>query len=271
MRRLLRIVGLLALAGSLTPATAVASNEMPAPTVYVVRFPAPAQHVLEIEARLPAPSDGGDLELMMATWTPGSYLIREFARHVERVEAEDVEGRDLEVTKTAKNRWRVSADGAAAVVRYRLYCRELSVRTNFVEDDFALLNGAATFLVPAGPEGPLPGAFEVRLELPAGWERAVTALPEAPASRPRAPAFLAPDYDTLVDSPLFAGTGRLHHFEVDGVPHRLLHHGGEGLWDDERSVADVARIVETQRDLWGGLPYPHYLFLNLIVEAGGGR
>lgn len=270
MRRLTRILGLLALVSIPSPATAVASDDMPSTNLYVLRFPAPALHLLEVEARLQPPSDGEELELMMATWTPGSYLIREFSRHVQGVAAEGPDGEPLAVTKRAKNRWRVAPSRGPVVLRYRLYCRELSVRTNFVEDDFALLNGAATFLVPAGPEGPSPGSFEVRLELPPGWERVVTPLSEAPGASPGAPAFIAPDYDTLVDSPLYAGNGRLHRFEVDGVPHRLLHHGGEGVWDDERSVADVARIVATHRDLWGSLPYPHYVFLNLIVEATGG-
>ena len=267
----------LALAALLAPVTAAGADPVMAqtaldPAVYTLRFPAPQSHQVEVEARFPAPGGGPELELLMATWTPGSYLIREFSRHVEALEAEGPDGAPLAVEKTAKNRWRMAAGGRGATVRYRLYGRELSVRTNVVEPDFALLNGAGTFLVAAGPDGPLPGAFEVRLELPDGWQRVVTALPEA-ATPPGGAAswrFTAPDYDTLVDSPIYAGSGRLLRFEVDGVPHRLLHHGGEGVWDDARSVADVERIVRAQRDLWGSLPYPRYLFLNLIVEGGGG-
>jgi predicted metalloprotease with PDZ domain len=273
MCRPARIVGLVAFAANLSAAAAIPSEAMSSTTLYTLRVLAPSTHLLEVEARFAAPSeggDGGDLELMMATWTPGSYLIREFARHVEGLEAARPDGAPLAVEKVAKNRWRVATGGAAVVVRYRVYCRELSVRTNFIEDDFALLNGAATFLVPAGPDGPLPGAFEVRFELPPDWKLAATPLPDAAAGTPRVPAFTARDYDTLVDSPLYAGSGRLYRFEVDGVPHRLLHQGGEGIWDDPRSLADVQRIVETERDLWGALPYPRYLFLNLIVEAGGG-
>ena len=282
MPRLLRFAGALALPAILCSPPAAASESMAEPAVYTLRFAAPESHQVEVEARLPAPGAGADLELLMATWTPGSYLIREHSRNVESVAAEGPGGEALAVEKTAKNRWRVAAAGAPVTVRYRLYCRELSVRTNFVDPDFALLNGAATFLVPAGPKGPLPGRFEVRLETPPGWQRVVTALPEAPPGRggsddgpdsapaPGSRRFTAPDYDTLVDSPIYAGGGRLHRFEVDGVPHRVLHHGGEGVWDDERSVADVERIVRAERDLWGSLPYPRYLFLNLIVEAGGG-
>lgn len=264
------IFGLVASAANLPLAAVITLEAMSSTTLYTLRFPAPANHRLEVEARFEAPADGSGLELMMATWTPGSYLIREFARHVEELEAEGPGGEPLEVEKTTKNRWRIAAPGGPVTVRYSLYCRELSVRTNFVEDDFALLNGAATFLVAAGPDGPLPGGFEIRVELPEAWERVATALPEAPAATPRVPAFTARDYDTLVDSPLYAGSGRLERFEVDGVPHRVLQHGADGFWDDERSLADMVKIVEAERDLWGALPYPRYLFLNLIVEAGGG-
>lgn len=277
MRRPIRLAGVLGLAALAVPvasfgagAAAASAPAMPDPVVYTLRFPEPETHHVEVEARVPAPPGGGPLELMMATWTPGSYLIREYARHVEAVSAEGPGGELRGVRKTAKNRWRVDAEGGPVTLRYRLYCRELTVRTNFVEPGFLLLNGAATFLVPAGPEGPLPGAYEVRLEPPPGFGRVATALPRAPGAGEDEPRFTAPDYDTLVDSPIYAGDGRLQRFEVDGVPHRLLHHGGEGFWDDERAAADVERIVRAHRDLWGELPYPRYLFLNLIVGARGG-
>ena len=89
----------------------------------------------------------------MAVWTPGSYLVREFSRHVEDVKA-SAGGQDRAVEKTAKNRWRVQTGGAPSVtVRYRVYGREMSVRTNFIEADFALINGAATFLTLADDTG----------------------------------------------------------------------------------------------------------------------
>ena len=45
----------------------------------------------------------------MASWTPGSYLIRDFAAHVEGLRAEDADGRVRAVSKIAKNRWRVES------------------------------------------------------------------------------------------------------------------------------------------------------------------
>lgn len=240
-----------------------------AATDYLVRFEAPERHLVEVEATATVPASG-QLDLMMAVWTPGSYLVREFARHVETISAAGSDGAALGIEKTAKNRWRVVASaGSRVTIRYRLYAHELSVRNNFVDPSFALLNGAPTFLVPAAATGPSPGEFTVRLELPASWNRIATALPAAPELG--AHAFRAADYDTLVDSPIYAGRGTLREVEVDGVVHALLDEGGDEFWNGARAAADVGKIAAAHRALFGGaFPYPRYLFLNLLVEADGG-
>lgn len=238
-----------------------------ATTDFTVRFPAPERHTIEVEARATVPADGS-LELMMAVWTPGSYLVREYARHLETISAQGPAGDDLRVTKVAKNRWRVAAPaGERVTVRYRLYAHELSVRTNFVDPDFALLNGAPTFLVPAAAGGPTPGAFTVHLELPDRWTRVATTLPAAAAPH----GYRAANYDQLVDSPIYAGSGTLREQAIDGVVHALLDEGGDHFWHGERALADLGKIATTHRNLFGGaFPYPRYLFLNLLVEIDGG-
>ena len=250
------------------PALAVpdrAFAQAPEPVSYTVRFPAPATHYAELEASVP--TDGrAAVELMMATWTPGSYLIREYARHVEALRATSPAGRGLPVVKSDKNRWRVETGGAdRIVVTWRVYCREMSVRTNWVEADFAMLNGAPTFLTLAD-DG--PRVHDVRLELPPGWADSVTALPPAPGGGPH--AYRAANFDTLVDSPILAGNPARYAFTVDGTPHALVNIGEDGVWDGPRSAADVERIVREQHDTWGFFPYERYLFLNMLVEAGGG-
>jgi predicted metalloprotease with PDZ domain len=235
------------------------------PVSYTVRFPAPATHYAEIEAVVPA-SGRTDLELMMATWTPGSYLIREYARHVEAVRAATPAGEPLAVAKSSKNRWRIETGGADRVtVTYRVYCREMSVRTNWVEADFAMLNGASTFLTPADAA---PRPHDVRIELAPGWSESVTALPPAPDGRPH--GYRAADFDTLVDSPIVAGNPATYAFTVEGTPHALVNVGEGGVWDGPTSAADVERIVREQHRTWGFFPYERYLFLNMLVEAGGG-
>lgn len=249
----------LALASGLHGAT------MPEPISYTLRFPAPQTHYVEVEALVP--TDGlPTVELMMAVWTPGSYLIREYARNVEAVSAQTLPpGEPLPVEKTVKNRWRIETRGASRIaVRYRVYSREMSVRTNWIDADFALINGAPTFLTRVGAE---KRPHEVRLVLPEAWKVSVSPLPAIPNSQH---AFRAEDFDALVDSPLYAGNGKTYTFEAGGRPHVLLNEGEGGVWDGPRSAADAEKIARAQIAFWGEAPYPRYVFFNLLTGAGGG-
>jgi predicted metalloprotease with PDZ domain len=235
------------------------------PISYTLRFPAPQTHYVEVEARVPT---GGrsTVELTMAVWTPGSYLVREYSRTVEGVSAATGTGEPLPVVKTEKNHWQIETRKAPqVVVRYRVYAREMSVRTDFVDSGFALINGAATFLTLAG-NGRRP--HEVTLELPPDWKVSTSPLPDlGEAGRPR---YRADDFDTLVDSPIYAGNARTYPFEVMGKPHLLVNEGEGGVWDGPRSAADAEKIVREQAAFWGVEPYPRYVIFNLLTESGGG-
>ena len=244
--------------------TAPASPGVGQPIRYTVSFSAPHTHYLEVSAAVPT---GGrrDVELMMAVWTPGSYLVREFSRNVEAVAARGADGRPMAVEKSAKNRWRVATGGGNTVtVSYRVYAHEMSVRTNWVEAGFALINGAPTFLTLAdGVRRP----HDVVIVPAAGWRRSMTGLPALPEGEHH---YRAPDYDTLVDSPILVGNPEVYEFTVDGKPHYLVNDGEGGVFDGARAAKDLEAIVREQRRMWGPLPYDKYLFLNVISEAGGG-
>jgi predicted metalloprotease with PDZ domain len=236
----------------------------PEPVRYTLSFPSPQTHYVEVQADVPT-RGRPQVELEMAVWTPGSYLVREYSRHVEQVRAESA-GQPRAVDKLAKNKWRVQTGGAASVtVRYQVYGREMTVRTNFVEAEFALINGAPTFLTLADDPGPRP--HEVTLALPVGWKTSMTGLPAAAGSPHR---YRAADFDTLVDSPIVAGNPAVYEFSVKGVPHFLVNVGEGGVWDGPRSAADVQKIVEAQAAFWGVVPYDKYVFINMITEASGG-
>src|SRR4051812_35421967 len=175
------------------------------PVRYTVCFPAPQTHYAVVTAEFPTEGKA-EIEVFMAVWTPGSYLVREYARHVEGVRGP---GR---VVPSTKNRWRVETLGFATVqVIYRIYCREMSVRTNWVEESYALLNGAPTFMTLVGG---VARPHEVTIELPVAWKSTVSGMDEVGLHRYR-----APDYDTLVDSPILAGNPDLREFSIDGIPH----------------------------------------------------
>ena len=249
---------------SLLVALAPARGQHLEPVRYTVRIPAPATHYIEVEASYPT---GGrrTIDLMMPVWTPGSYLVREFARNVEGVRAMNSAGASLEVHKTRKNRWAVQTGGASRVtLAYRVYGHERAGRLNWVEESFALLNGAPTYITLL-ERAHRP--HEVALVLPAGWTKSVTSLHAADAAPHH---YRAADYDELVDSPIVEGNPQVREFVVDGKSHYLVNVGDSTLWDTDRSVRDLAKIAATAKSLWGVLPYDKYVFFNMLVNSYDG-
>jgi predicted metalloprotease with PDZ domain len=208
----------------------------------------------------------------MPVWTPGSYLVREYARHVEGVLA-FADGAPCSPVKIRKNAWRAGHEGASEIsLRYLVYSNELTVRTNHLDDTHALLTGAALFVAVEGHES-LPAKVEILL--PDGWN-VMTALPrltEGPSEKGRV-RLLAKDYDTLVDSPLELGHFRAEQFEAKGV----LHAGAFGPAErvDDAQVAtllrDFAKIVATESGWFGDkVPYDRYTaLLHLSPRTRGG-
>ncbi|HEY5619253.1 MAG TPA: PDZ domain-containing protein [Vicinamibacterales bacterium] len=257
-----RLLGLLAAALVMAAATALAQTA-PEPIRYTLRFPEPRTHYVEVTAVVPT---GGQpaVELMMAVWTPGSYMVREYSRNVEAFSAARPDGRVVPVEKTNKNRWRIATGGARTVtVKYRLYAREMSVRTNWVEANFAMINGAPTFVTLADGTR---RAHEVVIEPAREWRVSMTALPEMGGGAHR---YRAPDYDTLVDSPIIVGNPAVYEFSVEGKRHYLVNVGEAGVFDGARAARDVETIVRAHLRMWGSLPYDRYLVMNVLTSVPG--
>jgi predicted metalloprotease with PDZ domain len=232
-----------------------------APIRYSLSFPAAHTHYVDVEAVIP--TDGqAQVDLMMPVWTPGSYLVREYSRNVESLTARSDAGVSLTIEKTRKNRWRVLASGPAVTLRYRVYAHEMSVRTNWVDDEFALLNGAATYITRLeGRDRP----YEVELHLASGWSRSVSSM-----ISPAANTYRSPDYDTLVDSPIVAGNPSIYEFTVGGKPHYLVDIAERGVWDGAKAVKDLEKIVRQTSAFWGAIPYDRFYFLNIIGAPTNG-
>lgn len=231
---------------------------------YSVSMSKPHTHLLEVEVRIQHVATSGT-DLVMPVWTPGSYFVREFARHVQDFAANDSSGRPLTWTKLNKNTWRVATLGAGDWrATYRVYAHELSVRTNELNSDHAFWNNAALLMY---PEGFLAAASTLQIFAPQPWKVA-TGLPPV---RGRKNTFRADNFDILYDSPVEVSSFKTLAFEVKGVPHRIVI-DGEGHYDPEKMRADVKKIVEIQVDLMGGeIPYHDYTFiLHLRSNAGGG-
>jgi predicted metalloprotease with PDZ domain len=230
---------------------------------YTVDLAERRAHLFLVEARFP--TGGGPVELKLPVWTPGSYLIREYQRHVQDLVCDDGDGNPLPVVKTGKSTWRVDATGAPRVrARYRVYAHELTVRTAHLDDTHAFWNGACLFLY---VDALVDRAARVTVRAPEGWQ--VTVGLDADPATPH--SVRAASYDELVDSPFEVGTHELVRFTAQERPHRLAVWGRPG--DGRRAetlVPDVTKIIDAAAEIFGGVPYPDYTFLLLLAPGAYG-
>jgi predicted metalloprotease with PDZ domain len=230
--------------------------------IYRLTMPEPHTHRFGVEMRVEGVA--GPVDLVMPAWTPGSYMVREFARHVLSLRAEDGAGAPLRWTRTDKQTWRVDAPADGTLrVRYQVYAHELSVRSSHLDASHGYVNGASTFLYAAGRER---DPVRLEIEAPEGWT-ITTGL----GKTDRADVFRAADYDELVDCPIEMGTHELAEWEQEGRTHRYAV-WGRGNQQLDRLVADTRKIVAATRELFGGeLPYDEYtFFLHVVPGQYGG-
>ncbi len=246
-----------------------------APTRYRVRCLDPHAHVFEVACTLAAPAPEGQ-GFTLPTWVPGSYLVREFARHFITVRAE-CDGAPVPITKTGKDRWLAAPCAGALTVTAEIYAYDVSVRTAYLDADRGYFNGGALFLCPDG-RADAPCVLELPPPSHAGSERWQVATTLAREDDPAGtgPAiggfgrFRATNYDELIDHPVEMGTFTSTTFTAGGVEHTLAFTGAVDT-DLPRLAHDLARICDAQCALFGGrAPFSRYLFLTYAAPSGYG-
>ena len=227
---------------------------------YTLNFPEPHTHYTEVEM-LVQDWKGGELDLRMPVWTPGSYMVREFSRHLESFSA-SVEKKNIPYQRSARNGWKINAPAGDVMIRYKIYAFELTVRTSFIDSEHAYLNGTSIFLY---AEGGKQWPVQVTINPPPSWKTISVALEKTG----KANTFSAPGYDLLADSPFEIGNHEVIGFTAAGVPHEIAMFG-EGNYDKEKLKKDVARIVEECTSIYGTHPCKQYLFIVHNLSSGGG-
>jgi predicted metalloprotease with PDZ domain len=248
----------------LIPVSAMTAKD---PTIhYSIAFPEAHAHYAKVEIKLQG-LQAPYVDFSMPSWTPGSYLLREFAKSVERVEA-SADGKQIPYKRIDKNTWRIASKNASEIrFMYHVYAFEWSVRTSFIDADMAFMHNTSLFMQ-VKPFSALPGTLTV--ELPEAWKQLHTSLEPVDGKLPAGThRFRFSSYDELADEPLLAGNQDTLQFEVAGVPH-LVAIAGKGNHAEVSFRDDLKKICETTTAIIGELPCKRYTFFVLNTEAGGG-
>ena len=232
------------------------------PVTYLVDLSAREQHLVGVTMRIPSDLSAAGGRLTVATWTPGSYVVRDYVHHLQRISARDAAGREVPIAPDGVSAWVVPAVDAEVIVDLEWYAFDASVRTNHVDDRHAMLIGAATF-----------PCFEPARSRPhhvhlTGFahDHEVASLLPGDGDGP----YVADDHDHLVDSALEVGVLRASSIDVHGVEHRFVWAGhGDGV--DVRGLADdLGRIAHAATALFeGDLPASSYTVLAIDGDGGG--
>ncbi len=213
--------------------------------------------------------------IAMPSWIPGSYLLREFARHVVTLHAVQA-GRAVTVEKIDKATWQIDCTpGAPMTVNYRVYAWDRSVRGCCFDQTRGFVNPAAALMQDLDKP---QAACTLLLHTPTFAEgnawKCATAMTAAAIDARGFGSYRADDYDELVDQFIECGDFDEFSFEAGGVPHRFVI-SGQHRGDLERLRIDTQKICQAQCDLFAGsasgaAPFPHYLFQLHVVDEGGG-
>jgi predicted metalloprotease with PDZ domain len=210
----------------------------------------------------------------LPVWIPGSYLVREFAQHLQHLRALQG-GEPVPLKQLDKNTWQAESDPALPLtLTYEVYAFDASVRTAFLDGTRGFFNATSLCLRVIGQED-APQQLEIAPQnLPAGWQVATGLTPQQ-VDAAGFGTYLAADYDELADCPVELGTFWSGAFTARGIPHRFVVSGAGGWFDGVRLLADTQRICEAQIDFWHGpsgeAPFKNYLFmLHASGEGYGG-
>ena len=181
--------------------------------------------------------------LQFPLWTPGSYTVRDPAQHLNSLALQTSDGVQLPLRRLSPNRWLAELEDLSPLrLSYRVEARDLTVRTAYLDSDFASISPAAVVME---VEGFRWDQHRLSVNAPEAWQ-VHCPLPRCEGD------WLATDFDALIDSPIHAGPFEALPFAVQGHRHELVLIGEPpGGWpsslqeDIERVCEATCQLMET--------------------------
>ncbi len=234
---------------------------MNVPVQYRIRPVSPEAHLFEVTLTVREPAKKGQV-FQLPAWIPGSYMIREFSRHIIALTASSG-SKKIALQKLDKHTWQAAPVKGPLVLSYQVYAYDLSVRGAWLDSQRGFFNGTSVFLMAEGYE---TSPCEVEILPPEGkhyedWQVA-TALPAVDVKKKSAfGRYRAANYDELIDHPVEMGRFERVSFKACGVPHEFVI-SGRFTADLKRLAKDVKKICEWQIRFFGEpAPFDRYVFM----------
>lgn len=231
---------------------------------YILSVSSISQHLFSVSLTIP-PLEDRELTLSLPSWIPGSYMVRDFARNIVAINAHTDKGYSLELTPIDKQSWKVNTQGNAVIVEYSVYANDLSVRSAFINDQYAFCNGTSVFLSVNNYEA-LRCTLDIsNANVPKNWQ-IETSMPVL--NKPN--VFQCENYAELIDHPVFIGECTGADFLVDGVNFRIIFSGSIN-YNLPGICADLEKVCRHHLELFDQpAPIKDYLFMTLIANSGYG-
>ncbi len=244
--------------------------------IYRVRALDCHAHLLAVTLEIARPS--ANQVVSLPVWIAGSYLVREFAKHLQHLHAQQG-GAPAACTQLDKTSWRVHCrPDEPLILCYEIYAFDNSVRSAWLDGHYGFFNGTSVCLRVDGQHDAPHQLTLAPSDWPRGWRLATALMPGAvnPAGWGD---YLAANYDELADSPVQMGNFWSRDFSAGGVPHRFVVTGAPASFDGARLLADAQTICQAEIAFWHGsagsrrrrlAPHDRYVFLLNAVHHGYG-
>jgi predicted metalloprotease with PDZ domain len=225
----------------------------------------PGAHLFEVTVTVARPDPSGQV-FSIAAWVPGSYMIRDLARHVVAIRAE-ADGQEIGLTKIDKSSWQADACDTAITLTTEVYAYDLNVRGAHLDTTHGFFDGACVFPAVVGQED---NSCELEIRPPADaagseW-RVATSMQAVKAEQYGFGTFSAENYAELIDHPVEMGNIQIGEFEAGGIPH-VLAVRGHVHFDMARVCHDLATLCNYHLKLLGKpKDFDRYVFLLYVQE-----
>lgn len=241
--------------------------------------PQPHQHSFHVQLRISGSHPCG-VTLFLPNWIAGSYMIRDFARHIVSIRAYHDDEQAAVLTPLTQFSWQSTGFSHGLTLEYEVFAHDPSVRTAFLNTETGFFN-ATSLCLSVAEYADQPHTLTLNPPAHSSQWQVATQLSRAPTTPEHGfGEYFAANYDELADRPVRMGILHWLQFTASGIPHTIALSGAFQNLDAQRLIKNTQAICTEQLHLFeptpravsneSHAPFPSYLFLIDVRGSGYG-